>query len=100
MSGESFQWPCAVTEAFFLDTHAMKHGEIQIAERSLCSGTDTASRAQRAFPFAGESDGEILFQVTIPALDAASEHHHGIVEQRRSAFIQALEPFQEIRNLL
>src|SRR5436305_2466285 len=100
MSGEPFQGPCAVTEAFFLDAHAMKDGEVEVTERRLCSGAHTTSGAQRPLPFASESDGKILFQVTISALDAASEHHHGIVEQRCSAFIQALEPLQKIRDLL
>ena len=60
----------------------------------------TASRTQRAFPVAREQQRKILFQMAIAVFDRAAEHDHGIIEQRSSAFVEALHLVQEVRHLL
>src|SRR3954468_23565905 len=77
-----------VAKCLLINSHALQHREIQIAERRLLREAQPPSGLQRALASARERDRQIVLQMQIAALDATPEHHHRIVEQRRAALIE------------
>ena len=71
----------------------------------LQSGVFSGARSRRPgrsvpLPRPGQQQRQVLHRVTVAVLKRAAEHDHRIVEQRRAAFIEALQPVQEVRQLL
>ena len=77
----------------------MEHGEIEIAQRGFFGVAEAAALFDCSFAPSGQRDGQIVLQVQISALDSATEHDLGIIEERRTSFVQRLQALQEVGHL-
>ena len=69
------------------DADAGEQGGEQVCLITFDAGEETAG-LQRAAPFAGEDEGEIVATVLVAVLEARAPHHDAVVEQGAFTFFQ------------
>ena len=81
------------------DADAGEQGGEQVCLITFDAGEETAG-LQRAAPFAGEDEGEIVATVLVAVLEARAPHHDAVVEQGAVAFLEGVHLLHHVGVLL
>src|SRR5262245_36257341 len=90
----------AVAEALRGNTHAIQHRDVQVAQRRILRRRNVLAGLDATAAPPAQQDREVVRVVLVAVRQAGPAHDHRVVEQGPLAFLDPLEPGEQVGELL